>query len=77
MSELFDDENYKARYRERFEEGFAIGNARSIVKTIPVIMTNTKCSLEEALRLAGLTMEDYEQSLVLLVSKNKYHLRED
>lgn len=73
-SELFDDQS-KARYSEKYDEGFEIGSAKCIVKTIPVIMTNTKCSLEEALRLTGLTMEDYEQSLVLLVSKNKYNLR--
>lgn len=53
---------------EREKEGRAEGKAENIVQTISNIMANTKCTLENALLMAGLTMEEYQNSLALLNS---------
>lgn len=51
------------------DEREAIGKAKRLIQIISNIMANTKCTLENAILMAGTTMEDYEDSLALLESK--------
>ena len=64
----YGDEREKEGRNKGREEGRSEGKAENIVQTISNIMANMKCSLEEALRLAGVTMEEYQNSLALLES---------
>ena len=48
------------------DEREAKGEAKRLVQIVSNIMANTKCTLENAILMAGTTMEDYEDSLALL-----------